>query len=457
MKARDTFKLAALAAALAAMQAGQAKPIDQAPEISSPTTDASASSASKGGSIFGNASKSGSASGTGAGAKGSSPKGSSIFGDALSQASNAGQAGNNTISFVNGNSNSSNGIFTRRFGAQQGSGQGSGSTPMAEQERDMPQGDVNIKDLQTRLRDTQKELSDTQIKLRQTEEAYGAMPLDQDGNASPESMKSDIPSVPKSVMTGSSGGGRGISPRLTVTPGVNQVITISADQPNRIITPFKHPQILSSALEVGDGKSCKEVCVKDSVVYISTKKEYPIGLFITDKDKQQTALSVTLVPRRIPPREVTLELADTVSLTALNSGSEEALAWETSQPFVDTVKKTMKDLALGSVPSGYTLGKIPAGYSLPTCTQPGLQFSFKGGQLVAGSNLNYVVGKITNVGQKEIEFKEASCGGYDVAAVAAFPYNLLRPGESTEVYVVQRAGKAAEAGERRRPLIGGGR
>ncbi|MGN0909133.1 MAG: hypothetical protein ACI4NA_05890, partial [Succinivibrio sp.] len=280
MKARDTFKLAALAAALAAMQAGQAKPIDQVPEISQPTADSNGSSSSKGGTIFGDAAKSqsGSASAAGAGTgSSSSPKGGSIFGNALSQASGAGQAGNNTISFVNGNSNSSNGIFSRRFGEQQGasgSSQSGGSTPMAEQERDMPQGDVNIRDLQNRLRDTQKELSDTQIKLRQTEEAYGAMPLDQDGNASPEAMKSDIPSVPKSVMTGASGGGRGISPRLTVTPGVNQVITISADQPNRIITPFKHPQILSSALEVGDGKTCKEVCVKDSVVYVSTKKEY---------------------------------------------------------------------------------------------------------------------------------------------------------------------------------------
>ena len=67
-----------------------------------------------------------------------------------------------------------------------------------------------------------------------------------------------------------------------------------------------------------------------------------------------------------------------------------------------------------------------------------MNFEFCKGQLLAGTNLNYVIGKITNVGETPIEFTESSCGGYDVAAVAAYPYNLLQPKQSTEVYVVQR-------------------
>ena len=95
-------------------------------------------------------------------------------------------------------------------------------------------------------------------------------------------------------------------------------------------------------------------------------------------------------------------------------------------------------IALGNIPSGYNLQKIPSNYALPVCSQAGLNFDFSKGQLLAGTNLNYVIGKITNVGETPIEFTESSCGGYDVAAVAAYPYNLLQPKQSTEVYVVQR-------------------
>ena len=148
-----------------------------------------------------------------------------------------------------------------------------------------------------------------------------------------------------------------------------------------------------------------------------------------------------------------LQIADGAG-AMLMAGSDEAKVWETQQPFVSGVKKAMKDIALGQVPNGYHLQKIPSDYKLPVCTQPGLSFDFKKGELIAGANLNYVIGKITNVAKKEIEFVESSCGGYDVAAVAAYPYNLLRPGESTEVYVVQRSGSGqAQAAAKRRSLI----
>ncbi len=308
--------------------------------------------------------------------------------------------------------------------------------------------DSKVAALEAELAKTKKDLKDTRTRLKNTEETYGVIPVDADGNPLPEAVRQNIPTVPSNVVatapkygqqSASAARGRANdqSPVMKVTPGVNQIVTIAIGQPNRLITPFQNPQILTNALTAGQGNECGEVCVKGNVVYISTTKEYPMGLFITDKDNESLAMSLTITPRRIPPREVHLELADSSSVTAM-MGSQEAEVFETTQPFVTSVKSTMKAIALGEVPSGYHLQKIPSGYKLPTCSQPGLNFDFKHGQLVAGVNLNYVIGKVKNVSKQTIEFKESTCGGYDVAGVAAYPYNLLRPGESTEVYVVQR-------------------
>lgn len=385
------------------------------------------------------------------------------------------------INFANQNTSSSGNIFNRRYGTtapmvttkqglsryEQGSeeaeiqnkgfarapriGSNGSINGQSNVQTQINKNNVNAALLQKQLQATQAELARTREKLQNISANSLPMP---DGNIA------GVPAVPKSVLTGvpkyaNSGSSTpdNKSSELKVTPGVNQIITISTDQPNRIITPFNNPQILSSALQGGKGKECGEVCVKGNVVYISTKKDYPLGLFITEKGNEQTAISLTLVPRRIPPREVSLVLNDS-SNTLTMSGTEEANVWETSQPFVNTLKKTLLAIALGEVPSGYHLQKIPSKYNLPVCSQEGLKFDFNKGQLMAGVNLNYAIGKVTNVSNRPIEVLEASCGGYDVAAVAAYPYNLLEPNQSTEIYVVQRVNsKAKTSVTKRRSLL----
>lgn len=41
------------------------------------------------------------------------------------------------------------------------------------------------------------------------------------------------------------------STRLLMRPGVNQMIPIAMYHPNRIVTPFKHPQVISTTLSGG--------------------------------------------------------------------------------------------------------------------------------------------------------------------------------------------------------------
>ena len=433
---RRTLAACAVAAAVGSALEAQARPIDEVPVVeSSAETTQSVFSKEEADAI-----KAGSSGATGVG-------GSSAQQDV--------EHGSN-VTFANSNTKSSDTVFSQKFARPQGGGAGSSqAAPAISAQAPDPvpagQSQDGLEPLRKQLADTQKQLQSARKQVKQLEDTYGSMPASSDGSVDNEARADAVPSVPSSVMmTGGSGGSE--STNILVTPGVNQIITISTDQPNRIVTPFNHPQILSSALEAGSGDSCGEVCVKGSVIYISTKKDYPLGMFVTEKGNEPTAVSLTLVPRRIPPREVHLQLSDSAS--ALMQGSDEAKAWETEQPFVSGVKKAMKAIALGEVPNGYHIQKIPSGYPLPSCTQEGLNFDFGKGQLLAGANLNYVIGKITNVGQREIEFHEASCGGYDVAAVAAYPYNLLRPGESTEVYVVQRINSQGSVQQsRRRSLL----
>ena len=356
------------------------------------------------------------------------------------------------LNAANANSSSSNGVFQQKFGVTPNEGEHQLDPRLAnlreyqqqqiqrfydpakmqnlinEQNKNLSEANLEKEQLRKELEATKKALNESNTKLTKAEKMYGDLD-DTEDNSVPSVSKAVITSAPKykNVNAGTD---------IKVTPGVNQIITISTDQPNRIITPFQNPQILSSSLTGGASGQCGEVCVKGNVVYVSTKKEYPLGLFITEKGQEQTAISLTLVPRRIPPREVNLVLNDSSAITV--QGSPESKVWETSQPFVNGIKKNLMGIALGNIPSGYNLQKIPSNYALPVCSQAGLNFDFSKGQLLAGTNLNYVIGKITNVGETPIEFTESSCGGYDVAAVAAYPYNLLQPKQSTEVYVVQR-------------------
>ncbi len=135
------------------------------------------------------------------------------------------------------------------------------------------------------------------------------------------------------------------STRLLMRPGVNQMIPIAMYHPNRIVTPFKHPQVISTTLSGGTKENeCGEVCVRGNVVYISTDKNYPVTAFITEKGNDGVALSLTMIPKRIPPREVELRVPDDVQEKIASGGAvvgseTQAEAWETSMPFVEMVRE----------------------------------------------------------------------------------------------------------------------
>lgn len=288
--------------------------------------------------------------------------------------------------------------------------------------------------------------------------------------------REDIPVVPQDVLAGApapikpgtsasltdyrgnapsaSAGGAAVQngARLALTPGVNELVPVSMGHLNRLVTPFSDPQVTTTSAATTE--------IRDNVIYVGTNQEAPVTLFITQKDSEAQAMSLTLVPQRIAPREyfLAVEGSSGASFAGL-SHNRRAEAWESSQPYVSTLRELLRSTALGETPPGYSLHDTAqaGGAYRPNCVQEGLSFNFQQGQHLVGQNLTVAIGVAENISATAVEFTEAACGNWNVAAVSAWPQNLLAPDDQTEVYVVMRHNTPRVAPESRRPSLLGAR
>lgn len=236
-----------------------------------------------------------------------------------------------------------------------------------------------------------------------------------------------------------------VSP-LKVMSGVNEIVEVALGHLNRIVTPFEAPEVYTA--------SQAKTKVVGNVVYVGTDKAVPIGLYITNKgDDGAEAISLTLVPKRIPSRELRVQIQ-----TYSSGGDSRTRRWEESQPYVETIRNLLRTLALGDRPAGYELREKPTKWA-PLCRAPEelkeLIFSFAQGQSALGHHFEVAIGTVKNGADHPVELDETWCAGDGIAAVAFWPRNLIEPGQATEVYVVKRHEPAARAPERR-SLLGRG-
>jgi conjugal transfer pilus assembly protein TraK len=242
---------------------------------------------------------------------------------------------------------------------------------------------------------------------------------------------------------------------VVVQPGVNTIIPAAVNHLNRIVTPFEKPivQTVSSA----------QIHVKENVIYVSTENESPVTMYITPKEDESVAISLTLAPRKVPPIQASLILGDAMSTSgqALSSGgrsgrgfhySGQAKKWEEGQPYMEAIKGIMRSLALEQIPKGYSIGKAGRHDSIPACQQSGITYDFSAGQIIMGHNFKVVVGIARNTAAQPQMIDETSCTHPTLAGTAAWPRNMLEPGQDTEIYVITRVGEAP-AEESSRPSL----
>ena len=81
-----------------------------------------------------------------------------------------------------------------------------------------------------------------------------------------------------------------------------------------------------------------------------------------------------------------------VANDSMREDNYEAESFERSMPYVETIRTMLREVALGKIPSGYSLGSVRGARNIPICKQPGLAFDFLNGQRLTGHNLDIYVG-----------------------------------------------------------------
>ncbi|QXP89489.1 TraK domain-containing protein [Methylococcus capsulatus] len=225
---------------------------------------------------------------------------------------------------------------------------------------------------------------------------------------------------------------------LRAHPGATLSARIARGLLNRISTPFDDPKVLTV--------SPVETHIEGRSVYVATESYEPVGLFITDAGGE-AAVSLELIPEdRSRPAEIRIE-----SDAARNAGGEPATAAGRDDPYLDDLKATMKTLAQGLVPAGYSLSEPREAVGRFHCAMPGAEF--EPGQILSGSRYDIVVFRATNRSGGSLSLDETACAAPGVRAVAAWPRLRLRAGESAEVYVIVDAGAADAGQDQRRPSL----
>lgn len=225
---------------------------------------------------------------------------------------------------------------------------------------------------------------------------------------------------------------------VLVSPGANTLIPISKGQINRLVTPFEKPivQTVSEAAITASGNA----------IYVTPHTDQPITMFVTPDEDESIALSLTLLPQTVPPIQANLILAQNLpggrkglaGNAGASTNTEEASKWERSQPYMDSLRGILRDMALGTLPPGYSFGALPSGTSIPACAQPGMKFDFSKSQLITGHDFRIYVAVAQNISPRTLEFDHSACTHPYRAAVSSWPHEILEPGQKTEVFLVTR-------------------
>lgn len=246
---------------------------------------------------------------------------------------------------------------------------------------------------------------------------------------------------------------------VVVSSGTNTLIPISKGHINRLVTPFENPIIQTVSGE--------QISKRGNVIYVTTESDQPVTMFVTPDDDETVAISLTLLPQAIPPIQANLIFAKSVQGLASGAAgagaagyvpagqaySGQAKKWERSQPYMDTMRSIMRELALGQLPKGYSMNALGNGAHIPACAQPNLSFDFSGSQLIEGHDFRIFVAVAENVSAKTQELDHGACTHPHRAAVSSWPNEILEPGEKTEVFVVTRVPREIPQGSIRPSLL----
>ncbi|MBU9371002.1 type-F conjugative transfer system secretin TraK [Burkholderia multivorans] len=200
----------------------------------------------------------------------------------------------------------------------------------------------------------------------------------------------------------------------------NKTVYLSADEPNRILLPFKNAYIVhTSDVQVDKREQSNNV-----YVYWTNAPSQARHLYIEPPDGG-SALGLAIVPKKIPAQ--TILVTDDTGIVSGRRPKSSAGSEYTSH-----IQDLMAAIALGKAPDGFSQVDI----QLPPIAMNGLsatvdtRYSSQEGDL-------YVY-TVRNPTQSRAVLREEEFDGPEVIAVSIYPKPVLLPGEKTRVIVMAR-------------------
>jgi conjugal transfer pilus assembly protein TraK len=226
---------------------------------------------------------------------------------------------------------------------------------------------------------------------------------------------------------------------ITVSPGRLEMLQLSSQHANRVITPFKDPEY---APKLDDSKA--SISISGSSLYIQPAENERIVMYVREKGSEQPVLQLGVLGARVIPRH------DYLPSSSINQGLTDLAAL----PVFQEIREQFTDLAQLNVPDGFTVSNKgePIGHFCQN--RAGVVFDYQSGQTLTGSGYDIFVVRANNNSQSPVQLDETWCASSRVLAVAFWPEILVEPGEASEVYIAAR--RPAKPGRaKRHSLIGG--
>jgi conjugal transfer pilus assembly protein TraK len=198
-----------------------------------------------------------------------------------------------------------------------------------------------------------------------------------------------------------------------------EIIYVSASFPNRISTPFAAPRAID--------KSNADITQEGQSLYVTLNDPAKaVALYITGDKPNDPVVSITLVPKDLPPQTVVLQLDASIPVGGSATRDEAPI----DSAYEEQIRYVMRQAALGKAPEGFAEGTLPNSVARigALIAVPIARYS--------GPHSDLYRYRVENAADAQVELDEGAFYSDNVRAVAFFPTAVLRKGESTFVFVL---------------------
>ncbi|QOV61523.1 type-F conjugative transfer system secretin TraK (plasmid) [Klebsiella variicola] len=236
---------------------------------------------------------------------------------------------------------------------------------------------------------------------------------------------------------------------VTVPPGGNIVLPVSLGLQNRIQTTFKNVSVSTTA-----PSEDTTIYVEGGSVFITTVKDAPIGIMLSEEGVPESTYNLTLIPIDVPGAMIRVQTQLTQNMAierdrhiAANTNKElleKAQSGELDEKSIaqDDRKQRIIDIlypvANGEVPTGFAL-QLDKLSVIPNTEKSPCRFNFyaKLGQRLIGARELVDVILVQNTLTYPSVVDDQKCITPGVIATAIFDKAFLQPGEKTELYILR--------------------